>query len=133
MGAGHDMYADTISSTGGSGTCGPNDQRSYSSAAPDGSGYSISITNYTSAQMFTAGGHIINAPENSTSGNASRTDTNGNVYNIAVSGSTTVTDTLNQTLGISGSGTPSSPITYRHSLLMFAFSRSEIFWAVSTC
>ncbi|MGH9359689.1 MAG: RHS repeat domain-containing protein, partial [Terriglobia bacterium] len=83
--------------------------------AADGSGYTMTVTP-DSAVVYSPSGLKINPPVESLSGSATVTDSNGNYVSAATaSGTTTFKDTLGATaLTISGSGTPSSPVTYAY-------------------
>jgi RHS repeat-associated protein len=71
---------------------------SATAAAMDGSGYTMSVTNYTEATVYDPSGDIIRPPPGS-SGPSSFTDPNGNVVSASVSGSTTTfTDSLGMTV-----------------------------------
>jgi RHS repeat-associated protein len=78
----------------------------------DGSGYTLAVSAAPAATAYSRSGHIVSAPLQSNSGSGSHTDTNGNYFNGTSSGFTDTLDT--SAVSISGSGTPSSPITYTY-------------------
>ena len=82
----------------------------------DGSGWRLlfSITNGV-ASLTSPTGQVINpVPQNTTTGTAKATDSNGN--QITVSGSGVFTDTLGTTaVTVSGTGTPASPLSFAYS------------------
>ena len=92
-----------------SGTCGTGGPASFSSAATDGGGYNISVTD-AAFTLYDSTGRNINPPSG---GSGSATDRNGNF--ISVNSNGTFTDTLGSTaLTVAGSGTPSSPVTFTY-------------------
>jgi RHS repeat-associated protein len=100
--------------TPGSTQCGVQPIESATSTATEGSGYTVVVTDLLSATVYTRSGVNLNPPLSvSTSFNSVVTDTNGNqITSSTSSGTTTYTDTLATTaLTVSGSGTPSSPVT----------------------
>ena len=87
-----------IATTPGSALCGVSPVSSGTAAATDGSGYTMSVTNYTSAVVHSRSGDLIQVPKNTSTGAASVTDPNGNQISASVaSNTTTFTDTLGTT------------------------------------
>src|SRR6266566_5065168 len=102
----HPFSGDTIYISGTCGTGGPN---SFSSAATDGSGYNISVTD-AAFTLYDSTGRNINPPSG---GSGSATDRNGNFISVNSNGA--FTDTLGSTaLTVAGSGTPSNPVTFTY-------------------
>jgi RHS repeat-associated protein len=92
--------------------CGSAGSSSLNATATDGSGYTISA-NGTSGSVYTRKGTLIGPPTNQFSGIGTLTDRNGNVISVDSSGN--ITDTLGTVaLAVSGTGTPSSPITFTY-------------------
>ena len=84
----------------------------YLCPASDGSGYTLSIASDPWAVINPAG-QATAPPQNTNTGAAGKTDSNGN--QITVNSSGVFTDTLGQTvLTLGGSGTPSSPSTFTY-------------------
>ena len=94
--------------------CGSGAPYTYTKTLNDGSGYTLQF-NASPAwwAVMPSGVTASNISAQYNSGFV--TDANGNSVQTTVSGSTvTYTDTLGGTLTVSGSGTPSSPITYTY-------------------
>ncbi|HXQ27062.1 MAG TPA: RHS repeat-associated core domain-containing protein [Candidatus Acidoferrales bacterium] len=89
---------------------------SYPGSCPstDGSGYALVVNNVPPDIAITnPSGTSTIPPQNTNTGTAGETDSNGN--QISVNGSGVFTDTLGQTaLTIGGSGTPASPNTFTY-------------------
>jgi len=96
-----------------SGTCG-NAATGMNALATDGSGYTVSVTSGSSANVISRAGKITHPPYQSTSGAATATNPNGN--QISVDGSGNFTDTLGMTaLAVSAPAPgPSSPTTFSY-------------------
>ena len=89
----------------------PASSNSGTVTANDGSGYTFWTTNYSTPNLTSRDGTVINAPENVNGGAGSFTDRNGNQVTVDASGH--FYDTMSSSvpvLTISGSGTPSSPL-----------------------
>lgn len=85
---------------------------SFTRTANDGSGYTISVTGYTIAVITGRTGTVINAPEDSTSGAGTITDTNGN--QISADGLGNFVDTVGSTVLTVAGGAPSNEtFTYK--------------------
>jgi len=81
----------------------------------DGSGYTMTVTDFRTAIVYPSSGGSIAPPVQSSTGNGTVTDRNGNFFGSNVSGSTTFTDTLGTTvLTVSGSDTAASPMQYTY-------------------
>ena len=101
----------------GQANCGILPQIQGVATATDGSGLTLVVNNYQYPTIFSAsGGSVVPVGDPYTSGPPGVTDSNGNEYTAtSSSGTTTFEDTLGTTaLTVSGSGTPSSPITYTY-------------------
>lgn len=109
------QFDHTVSNWSSSIPCGSGPPSSYTGTLSDGSGYTINLTSNPSATVYPSSGGAINPPLQSGSGSGSIEDSNGNEL-TANSGSTTAfTDTLGTTaLTVSGSGTPSSPVSFAY-------------------
>lgn len=93
------------------GTCGGTNITTLSRTTTDGSGYSISVTNYTDALVTSASGKQISPPENMGAGSASVIDSNGN--EITVDGSGHFTDTTGKVAMTVAGGAP-NPQTFTY-------------------
>ncbi len=86
---------------------------SGSAVANDGSGYTVVVTSTPSATVTARTGQTFAAPLQTGSGVGSSTDRNGNKIGVSTTG--VFTDTLGTTaLTVSGSGTPTSPLTFTY-------------------
>ena len=105
------FHSTPVSTTAGSTDCGVDPISSGTTSATDGSGYTLSVTNYSHATVQTRSGAVINAPSMSTAA-GSLNDSNGNILSTAVSGNTTTfSDTLGAT-ALTITGTPPGNVTY---------------------
>ncbi|MBS1800836.1 MAG: hypothetical protein JSS95_13555, partial [Acidobacteria bacterium] len=96
-------------------------QPNLTATATDGSGYKISVTNYTDIIITGPTGKTIVPPVNITGGGGEVTDTNGN--QITTNGNGVFTDTLGTTaLTVGGNGTASSPRTLTYNVAQQADS-----------
>src|SRR4029077_7041533 len=82
-----------------------------SETAYDGSGYTLSVNQGTSATVTGVNGSVITPPINTTTGAGTVTDANGN--QISVNSSGVFTDTL-ATTALTVSGSPASGIVYKY-------------------
>ena len=81
---------------------------SGTSTASDGSGYVLSLTNYTQGTITFPSGAITSPPTNSSGGSATSNDTNGNHISVDANGD--ITDTTgNVVLSVSGTP-PNTPV-----------------------
>jgi RHS repeat-associated protein len=86
-----------ITNTGNS-YCGISPVPSGTATATDGSGYTMSVSNYTVPVVYSRSGETFHVPVNTTSGASSVTDPNNNQISASVaSNTTTFTDTLGTT------------------------------------
>jgi RHS repeat-associated protein len=101
------LHSMPVSTTAGSTDCGVDPVDSGSSSATDGSGYTLTVTNFDNTVVQSRSGTLIY----SASG-GSLNDSNGNILSTAVNGSTTTfTDTLGAT-ALTISGAPPGNVTY---------------------
>ncbi len=114
-GTGSSQTADNRNCHGQTGANRPN----LTAMASDGSGYKITVTNYTDIVITDARGSSFVPPVNTTGGSGNVTDTNGN--QISTDGSGVFTDTLGtHALTIAGSGSASSPRTFTYPVTLQA-------------
>jgi hypothetical protein len=86
---------------------------SMTATTSDGSGWTLSATGSTANSVTSSAGKVIHPPVNIGTGAGTATDRNGN--QISVNSSGVFTDTLGTTaLTVSGSGTPSSAMTFTY-------------------
>lgn len=111
FGVPHPFVGTTVVQTG---TCGGINRPSFQATATDGSGYTISVANSGGQHtVISKDGANIIAPWQSSAGAGTWTDRNGN--QITASSTGAFTDTLGTTaLTVTGSGTPSSPVTFTY-------------------
>jgi RHS repeat-associated protein len=101
------LHSMPVSTTAGSTDCGVDPVDSGSSSATDGSGYTLTVTQFNNTVVQSRSGTLIY----SASG-GSLNDSNGNILSTAINGSTTTfTDTLGAT-ALTISGAPPGNVTY---------------------
>jgi RHS repeat-associated protein len=112
FGVQHPFGGGTIHQINYGGTCTEPSTSSFTSIAEDGSGYTISVTDYAAVSISSASGKQISPPVNIGSGSASVTDSNGN--QVSVDGDGHFTDTTgNVVLTVAGSSPNPHTFTYK--------------------
>lgn len=103
---------------------------SFTATAIDGSGYKISVTNYTNVAITGPTGRTFLPPVNITGGGGEVTDSNGN--QITTNGNGVFTDTLGTTaLTVGGNGAANSPHTLTYNVAQQADSSTTATATVS--
>jgi RHS repeat-associated protein len=105
-------FSQTVSNWTSSLPCGSGAPSTATVTLNDGSGYTLTVTATPGATVYSPSGLTLNPAVGQNPGGGI-TDTNGNTIGVTTaSGTTTFTDTLGATaLTVSGSGTPSSPVS----------------------